>query len=106
MAPGLDFRPDGRLTDEWIVLRHATVFVQADDLPEIGRQVLRFLAIFESFADGERERTVGEEHHSATVVIVRILQRHCLEDRQILERAAVEARARHLRTIGAFVPAA
>src|SRR6267154_2342370 len=94
MAPSVDFRTDGSLSDEWIILRHAAVSVQADNLPEIGRQVLRFLAIFESFADGERERTVGEEGHSPTVVVVCILQRHCLEDHvQILERAAVEARA-------------
>ena len=100
MAPGIDFRPHGRAPDKWVVWRDAAVFSQADNLPEIGCQVLRFFAIFESFADGERERTVGKERHSPTVVIVRILQRHCLENHmQVLELAAVEARARHLCTI-------
>src|SRR5271168_2300837 len=29
MTPGIDFRANGRLSDEWIVLRDAAVFVQA-----------------------------------------------------------------------------
>src|ERR1700684_4366795 len=60
MAPGIDLGTDGSLSNEWIVLRHAAVFVEADNFPEIGGQVLRLLAIFESFADGQCEGTVGE----------------------------------------------
>src|SRR5580692_5600989 len=38
MTPSVDFRTDGSLPDERIILRHAAVFVQADNLSEIRRQ--------------------------------------------------------------------
>src|ERR1700740_62994 len=101
MAPGIDLRSDGSLSDEGVVLRHAAVFVQSANLPEIGCQVLCLFAIFESFTDRQRESPVGEKRHSSTVVVVRILQWHGLEYHvQILECPAVEAGARHLRSIG------
>src|SRR6202167_4265501 len=50
MAPSVDLRTYGRLSNERIIRGHGAVFVQANNLPEIGRQVLRLLAIFEAFA--------------------------------------------------------
>jgi len=39
------------------------------DLAEVGRKILRLLAVLEAFADREQESAVGQEHHPRAEVV-------------------------------------
>ena len=76
-------------------MRHRSVRIDADDFPEMARQVLRGLE-FESFAERDEEGTVRRERQPAAEMIGSFdLWSLAEDDLQVLERLAVQSAARH-----------